>query len=100
MEIKKKNDREVVLVPGEGININNSHDLKKEMLTLLNEGFTKITIDFSNVDTLDSSGLGKLLLFQKMLTECGGEFKIINVTSDYVKKMFNLIKLHKVIDIK
>ncbi len=99
MEIKKKNNREVVITPVEGIDINNSNDLKKEMLSLLNEGFTEITIDFSNVDNIDSSGLGKLLLFQKMLTECDGEFKIINVTSDYVNRMFNLIKLHKVINI-
>ena len=49
---------------------------------------------------IDSSGLGKILLFQKELREKGGSLKIIHITSDYVKKMFYMIHLDQVVDIE
>lgn len=100
MRIEKKGQDAALITPNETIDISNAHELKEDMLNLYNEGVNNITFDFSRVRSIDSSGLGKLLLFQKKLKERDGEMQIINISSDYVKKMFKMIHLDKVIKIQ
>lgn len=99
MKVDRKKDVAVIKPEGR-IDIRNSQDLKEIMLDIYDEGFSFITIDFAAVMSIDSSGLGKLLLFQKKLKERDGNLKIINIQSDYIKKMFKMIHLDKVIDIE
>ena len=96
----EKNGNQAVVIPDGRIDITNSQDLKKKLLEIFDDGYDEIVIDFSNISSIDSSGLGKLLLFHKKLKERGGELRIINVGSDYVKKMFSMIHLNKVINIE
>ncbi len=100
MEVEKQEENAAVVKPGGRVDITNSQDLKNTLLSLYDEGYNTVTIDFSNVQSIDSSGLGKLLLFQKKLRERGGELRIVNITNDYVMKMFTLIQLNKVISIE
>lgn len=100
MKIRKKGEGRVVAVPESKIDITNSQEVKEELLGLIKEGYTEITIDFTKVDNVDSSGLGKLLLLHKRLKEEDGKLRIINVTSDYVRKMFSMIHLNKVLEIE
>lgn len=90
----------VTLKPEGRIDVVNSQNLKQELLNLYNEGMNEIVIDFAKITSIDSSGLGKLLLFQKKLKERGGELRIINVTNDYIQNMFKMIHLNKVIKIE
>ncbi len=101
MEIKKENingDRVIVSPVGE-IDFTNSQELKDSLLDLYEDGYTEITVDFSEVDSIDSSGLGKLLLFHKKLKEKDGKLNIQNIESEYISNMFEMIHLHKVIEI-
>ncbi|UMZ74489.1 STAS domain-containing protein [Natranaerofaba carboxydovora] len=100
MKVEKKEDGSVLIIPEGKIDITNSSDLKETLLSVYNEGYDTIIIDFEKVYGIDSSGLGKLLLIQKKLSERNGKLKIINVTSDYVNKMFSMIHLNKVIEIE
>ena len=100
MKVEKKEDGNVLITPEGKIDITNSSDLKETLLSVYNEGYDTIIIDFEKVYGIDSSGLGKLLLIQKKLSERNGKLKIINVTSDYVNKMFSMIHLNKVIEIE
>ncbi len=97
MEIKR-NDDLAVIYPGGRIDITNSGDLKENLLELYNEGFKNIDVNFEKVDGIDSSGLGKILLFQKKLKERGGRLKVTNIKNENVKNMFTLIHLDKVIE--
>lgn len=100
MEIVKKSTSEATLVPKGRIDMSNSHILKEKLLELFNDGFTIIAVDFSDVTGIDSSGLGKLLLFQKKLKEKNGELIVRSVKSEYIKKMFEMIHLDKVIKVE
>ena len=93
-------EEKAVVIPQGKIDFSNSQDLKEELLDVYDEGFNEIIIDFSNISSIDSSGLGKILLFHKKLKEREGELKIRNISSDYVKKMFNMIHLDKIINIE
>lgn len=99
MEIARKQNT-AILKPKGKIDIRNSKDFKNNMLKIYDEGYCKVIIDFEKVESIDSSGLGKLLLFQKKLKERSGELKIINISSEYIKKMFTMIHLDKVINIE
>lgn len=100
MELVRSGDNKVTIKPEGRIDVVNSQTLKQELLNLFNEGINEIIIDFSKITSIDSSGLGKLLLFQKKLKERGGELSIINVTNDYIQNMFKMIHLNKVIKIE
>ena len=100
MEIKNKGENNVTVVADKKIDITNSQDLKKKLLNLIQQGYTELTIDFKQVESVDSSGLGKLLLIHKRLKERNGALKIINLNNEYVKKMFSMIHLNKVLDIE
>lgn len=99
MEVNRKNNQSAEVIPHDKIDITNSDDFKNNLLELFDEGYKYITIDFSDVTGIDSSGLGKLLLFQKKLAEVNGKLSVVNVKNEYVSKMFKMIHLDKVIDI-
>ncbi len=100
MQIKKSNGDVVIIMPRGRIDLSNSHLLREKLQLLYEEGFNTITLDFNLVTSIDSSGLGRLLLFQKRLAERGGELRIINITSGYIRRMFEMIDLGKVINIE
>ena len=99
MEVEKKNNQEAIIHLGERVNIVNSPELKQQLQVLYDEGYRTIIVDLNKTKMIDSSCLGKLLMFQKKLKERQGELRIINVSSEYISKMFNLIQLYKVINI-
>jgi anti-sigma B factor antagonist len=100
LEVIKKGNSMALVMVRDRIDLANSHLLKDQLQELYDEGFQIITLDFSHATGIDSSGLGKLLLFQKKLKERNGELRIINITSAYIKKMFKMIHLYKVINIE
>ena len=100
MQIKRLGGGKVVVMPEGRIDLSNSHLLQEKLQMLCEEGFNIITLDFTQVASIDSSGLGKLLLFQRKLKEQGGEVRIINISSEYIRGMFEMIELGKVIKIE
>ena len=99
MRVDRKTDREATIYLDENICINISGELKNMLQDLCDENYTMVAVDFSKTKMIDSSCLGRLLMFQKKLKENGGELVITNVASRYIKKMFDLIQLRKVISI-
>lgn len=100
MDIKKEiNDgKAIVYLEGE-IDFTNSQDFKNELLKIYDQNIKDVEIDFGRLESIDSSGLGKILLFNKKLEEIDGELKIKNVKSEYIREMFEMIQLNKVIKI-
>jgi len=93
-------DVEIIVKPSGSIDFSNAQKLKKDLLDLFDSDYKKVRLNFEKVSRIDSSGLGKLLLFHKRLREKDGKLIIENVESSYVKNMFDVINLHKVIEIK
>jgi len=96
---EKQGEDTVLVFPEETLNIANAEVFKEQLNNLHEAGFRNITLDFSEVEELDSAGLGKILVFHKKMREQGGELKIINVVQGQIKKMFDLIQLDRFIHI-
>lgn len=99
MIIEKKNDRTAVVIPAGKIDVTNSNLFKEKLIELYQENFNEIIIDFTNVSALDSSGIGKLLVFYKKLKDRGGTLSIINVKHDNIRHLLDMLCLDKVINI-
>lgn len=89
----------LVILP-EKIDLTNSGKLKEVLFSLCEEGHGLIKLDFNKVFSMDSSGLGKLIIAQKKLRDSGGELRIINVKSSSIMDLFHSIDLHKVLIIE
>ncbi len=95
-----KNDETAVVSPEEKIDVSNAKNFKEELITLYEQGFEEIIVDFADVERIQSSGVGALLSFNDKLLKDGGKLKIINVNKDYIKKIFEMTKLHKIIEVE
>ncbi|SDL30638.1 STAS domain-containing protein [Halarsenatibacter silvermanii] len=88
------------LVPGEDLDLTTAGDLKEEFTELVENGQKNIVIDFERVRRIDSSGIGKILLFQKILKEEQGSLKITNINSEYVREVFEMVHLDELVDVQ
>jgi len=100
LKIKEEGEEVTVYIEDERIDITNSKQLKDKILLFIEQGFKRINLDFSEVKMIDSSGIGKLLLSQKRLKEVDGKLSLVNIKSDYIKKIIRLIHLDEVIEVK
>jgi anti-sigma B factor antagonist len=67
----------------------------KEVLTnLIDGGKKEIIIDFSDMVFIGSSGIGKLLLAYKRLTDIGGKLYITGLNKD-IKDLFYTFRLNE-----
>lgn len=90
----------IVLKVKRDLSYSNSREITTELKSLFDRGIKTVALDFSGTESIDSSGLGKLLLFSEKFREAGGELKIINVVSKDVVDLFQLINLQKFMKIE
>lgn len=83
----------------EKIDLTNVNAFKRNLQALYDRGHNSIELDCTNLTIIDSAGLGSLIMFQKKLKERGGELKLINVNHSYIKHLFDMIELNRIIRI-
>jgi anti-sigma B factor antagonist len=81
------------------IDIPSAESLKKSLNEVLNNPLKELILDFNEVESIGSSGIGALLLAHKEFTARGMKFSIVNVNKD-VTALFKIIKLDKLFNIK
>ncbi|RKX55740.1 MAG: anti-sigma factor antagonist [Thermotoga sp.] len=95
VEVEKR-DGAVIIYPKGEINAYHVSDFKARVLESIPEG-EKVIIDFSNVDYVDSAGLGSLVSILKHVKTENKEMKLISLKPN-LKKVFELTKLDMVFD--
>jgi len=76
-----------------------TNEFQKQLQELAAGGNNTITLDLSDVGTINSSSLGKILLFRKKLSEEGRTLQIKGC-SEALFKTFQMIKFDKLINIE
>ncbi len=61
--------------------------LHREIDRLLDDGVINITFDLTNVDIVDSTGIGFIIRVQNSLKQKNGGLKLCGVNSDILKMM-------------
>ncbi len=75
-----------------------TEEVKQELLVLFENPNTKLILDLSGINYVDSSGFGVFLSLMKKANNNYGGFKICNANQD-VKELFQLLQLHNVFEI-
>ncbi len=87
----------VVAVPGPSLDASNSRNFKKEMTRAVETAMNMVW-DMSQVQFVDSSGLGAIVSCLKQLNAKGGDLRICGLSKG-VRTLFELVRLHRVVEI-
>jgi anti-sigma B factor antagonist len=97
--VTENRGRRTVLSVKEGrLDAHNSGELKDRILKVLEEGGRNLIVDLSDVQFIDSSGLGALLSGYKNANLRSSAFALASL-QPRVKSMFELTRLHRVFEI-
>ncbi|MEA2083853.1 MAG: STAS domain-containing protein [Thermodesulfobacteriota bacterium] len=88
-EIIKQGDR-IIVKPGRDIVASTAEDLKAELKQALDEGAANLTIDLSDVEMVDSMGLGVLIAAHNSLRKKESSLTLINPSVDILKLLKNM----------
>lgn len=85
-------------VSGE-IDVFTSPSLREELYGMIDDGASTIVIDCSQMDFIDSSGLGVLVGALKRIRERGGDFELLGLNPS-TRKVFEITGLTKLFTIR
>lgn len=74
----------------------NSRDFKTKVIELINQNHDQIILNLSEVDFIDSNGLGSLVSILKILTSNQGRI-VICEAKEPVKRIFTLTRLNQIL---
>ena len=85
-----------VIRPEGRLNMVAAPDLREQIHSLVRSGQTRIVVDLSGVDTIDSSGLGALISGLKAARQSGGDLRIAG-PSEQAVAVLELTNLNRVL---
>ena len=97
-EMKTVDDQMHVILAG-SIYVEDAKDLREKLVTLIDKGQKLFLFDLSQVDYIDSTGLGMLVFIQKQAQKRGGSI-VLRGLHGIVKEIFELTRLTKVFEIQ
>ena len=83
-----------ILRPSGDVVADSEADLRSKLRVLVASGIRKLTIDLSNVQMMDSAGLGLLIAAHNSLRKNGGELTVIHATHDLLE-LFRTMRMHQ-----
>lgn len=101
MEVKFRDVGDVLVFDVLGdIRSNGDYDSFKEAVdSAIRKKRYKVLLNFQDVEYVNSAGLGRLILFAKILEEHGGELQISNLSKE-LKELFSFTRLNTRIPIR
>lgn len=91
----------ILIITLQGIRLDavNASLFKSHALDLIHRaGLSKVVVDLSHVQFIDSSGLGALLAIQRSLNKQGGALKLAHLNKN-IQMMFEIVSMHRILDI-
>lgn len=92
LEIKKVSDNSAIVKFKKEMNIETSPQINREIIALINEGFINLKFDFSDLQFIDSTGMGVLIGIRATLRSKKGNVSLSNL-SPRVEKILRTSKL-------
>jgi sigma-B regulation protein RsbU (phosphoserine phosphatase) len=86
----------VVSIADGSLDASNAKRFKQEVIPAI-ESTSKVVIDLSGVEFVDSSGLGVLLSCYRQVVSAGGDLKLCGM-APAVRALFELVRMHRIFD--
>ncbi|WP_431218800.1 STAS domain-containing protein [Leifsonia xyli] len=91
-----REDGVAVLATTGRINLVTAPDVRREVQRVVDEGHTRVAMDLSGVEFIDSSGLGALISGLKAARTAGGDLRITSA-ADQVTSVLRLTNLDRIL---
>jgi len=97
MVVEMVGDVAVVSPRGQYLVISNSEEFKRDISPVVDENL-KVLLDMSQLQFVDSSGLGAILSALRRLSARGGDLKLCGM-SKAVRELLEITRMHRIFDI-
>ena len=94
-----ESDRQVKVTFKGDIYVEQADELVEVFNSIIEKSPEEVIIDISELKSITSSGIGKIVLLYKSLRKKNGKIKIIGV-NDTIMQIFKIVKLDKLVEIK
>ena len=99
LEIEEHQVEDVTVLALKGrITVGEVTPVREKVTQLLAEGRNKIVLDLENVDYIDSTGLGNLVISYTQVQKAGGALKLLNLNKRNVE-LLALTRLHTIFEV-
>ena len=99
MDIRKREEAGVVVIELSGrLDLSNGNKLKEEIKGLLGSGKSSLHLNLTDVEFINSSGLGALVSIMKEIRLHRGRLTLSNL-ADYVREIFEITQLSHIFEI-
>lgn len=88
------NDGQVIVRPKRDIVISMSRVLKNELLSLISDSNKLLILDLTDVEMIDSVGIGVFITVHNTLKKIGGSLRVINTSKD-IYGLFKMMRLDR-----
>src|SRR3712207_5844142 len=83
---------------GEYLDGNIAEEFKRDIAPVLEEANSKVVFDMSQLQFVDSAGIGAILSCRRRLSAAGGDLKLCAVSKP-VRGAFEITRMHRLFDI-
>jgi len=98
ISIRTENNVVVIDLEGDLMPGYDSEDLGDKVAELIKDGRRNFLLNFSEINLIDSSGIGTLVRSFTSVRRCGGNLKLLKLSS-FVRRVFSITGLITVFDI-
>jgi len=95
--VERKGTLAVVKLLGRALDAGNAPAFKERMGPVIEEN-SRVLVDVSSLEFMDSSGMGVMLSCLRKLTGKGGDMKLCGMTPP-VRALFELVRMHRIIEV-
>jgi serine/threonine-protein kinase RsbW len=87
-------DREALIHPAGDVVAAQVPELRSALRGALANGVVQMTIDFANVEMVDSTGLGLLISAHNSISKAGGQLAVIHASKE-ILDLFRSMRIHQ-----
>ncbi len=98
IDVSEKGNRTTVTLIGD-IYVEQGDELSKVFNTIADKNPKEVVIDLTGLNSITSSGIGKIVLLYKELNKKGGVVRI-NGVNKTIMEIFKVVKLDKLVEIE
>ena len=95
--IEKIGDLTIVTVKQDSLDARSAREFRDDLESVIEDN-AKILLDMTNVEFVDSAGLGTIVATLKHLRASGGDLTICSVHKT-VRALFELVRMHRLVEI-
>jgi len=94
IEVTREDNKAIVRPPGTGIVAASLPELRSKMRGIIDEGVRELVVDLTDVQMVDSSGIGLLISAYNSLRKVGGRLAVIHASAE-ILELFQTMRMHQ-----